>query len=193
MTGFEPVWDGFGDRCISIHAPHLWILRRCQRDLNPHALTDHGFQDRCNTVLHHNSKIIVFLVSIYEKKWVAGDGFEPPTFGLWPRRATRLLLPCYSWQGGTRTHDKPINSRSLYLLSYMSRICVVNEIYYNSKTSLCPLFFYLINEHFFTRHLLHSCFYNLDFVCCKIVAKSFVCFDFGFWNCGCSFGLWLWV
>ena len=109
MTGFEPVWD--------------------------------GFQDRCNTVLHHNSKITVFLVYVYEKKWVAGDGFEPPTFGLWPRRATRLLLPCYSWQGGTRTHDKPINSRSLYLLSYMSRICVVNEIYYNSKTLFCPLFF----------------------------------------------------
>lgn len=38
------------------HAPHLWNLKRRRRDLNPHALTDHGFQDRCNTVLHHDGK-----------------------------------------------------------------------------------------------------------------------------------------
>ena len=31
-----------------------------------------------------------FLVYVYKKKWVAGDGFEPPTLGLWPRRASRL-------------------------------------------------------------------------------------------------------
>ncbi len=33
---------------------------------------------------------------------VAGDGFEPPTFGLWARRATRLLYPAIKMVSCTR-------------------------------------------------------------------------------------------
>ena len=62
----------------------------------------------------------------------------------------------------------------------MSRICVVNEIYYNSKILLCLLFFYLINEHFFTRHLCFHVFIILISFAVKLLQNRLYVLAFVF-------------
>ena len=48
-----------------------------------------GFSVLCST----NWAIWAFVIFTFVKTWVAGTGFEPMTFGLWARRASRLLHP----------------------------------------------------------------------------------------------------
>ena len=57
----------------------LWSQNkwRFRRELNPRSL---AWQASVITATPRN-------------RLVAGDGFEPPTFGLWAQRATRLLYP----------------------------------------------------------------------------------------------------
>ena len=55
-----------------------------------------GFSVLCST----NWAIWAFVIFTFVKTWVAGTGFEPMTFGLWARRASRLLHPailCCIW------------------------------------------------------------------------------------------------
>ena len=67
----------------------LWSQNkwRFRRELNPRSL---AWQASVITATPRN-------------RLVAGDGFEPPTFGLWAQRATRLLYPAMLiYNGGGR-------------------------------------------------------------------------------------------
>ena len=75
---------------------------------------------------------------------VAGEGFEPSTFGLWARRATRLLHPAtkrkieeYLISGArdrVRTGDPQLGRLMLYQLSY-SRL--ISSIILDAKPAFC--------------------------------------------------------
>ena len=75
-VGIEPTTPRFSVLCSTNWAmkPKIWRFRR---DLNPRSL---AWQASVITTTLRNHL-------------VAGNGFEPMTFGLWAQRATRLLYP----------------------------------------------------------------------------------------------------
>ena len=84
-VGIEPTTPRFSVLCSA-----NWAMKpqwRFRRELNPRSL---AWQASVITATPRN-------------RLVAGDGFEPPTFGLWAQRATRLLYPAMLiYNGGWR-------------------------------------------------------------------------------------------
>ena len=74
-TGVEPVTTRLKVVCSTIWANNAWSGRR-------------GSNSR-----HSAWKADALPTELLPQFLVAGEGFEPTTFGLWARRATRLLYP----------------------------------------------------------------------------------------------------
>ena len=65
--------------------------------------------------------------------WVAGTGFEPMTFGLWARRASRLLHPALYKLNAVTTNVQLINS----LVNGWRRIRTSEVV--DNRFTVCPL------------------------------------------------------
>ena len=90
---------------------------------------------------------------------VAGEGFEPSTFGLWARRATRLLHPAtkskieehliFGARDRVRTGDPQLGRLMLYQLSYsrLNNISILSLITNSVNTFLCEGWLLFLAKH----------------------------------------------
>ena len=141
-VGIEPTTRGFSVLCstnwaiwASMSVPGFepgttWLKVKCSTDwANTPLVWNQSAQNRNRT-----SDTRIFSPLLYQLSylgiWVAGTGFEPMTFGLWARRASRLLHPAlliYNsnknnyWKADdrTRTDNLLITNQLLCQLSHI--------------------------------------------------------------------------
>ena len=100
--GFEPRTTWLKVKCSTDWAniPHIIDLHQlCVPRTGIEPVT-RGFSVLCSTDCAIWASIFLWWNNSRHKKRVAGAGFEPTTFGLWARRASRLLHPAtiFNWQ-----------------------------------------------------------------------------------------------